>query len=60
MFAMTTQMAAEAIKAQDAHNAKEAGHRRNGSGTWSHEAYVDPTYNEIYCKHCEEYLGNAN
>lgn len=59
MFAMTTAMATEINETAAARRAEIAGHRRNGEGTWSHEEYVDPTYGEKYCLHCEEYLGKA-
>jgi len=57
MFAMTAAQAQTAQESINARQATYAGHHANG--TFAHEAYVDPTYNEKYCKHCEEYLGKA-
>lgn len=55
MFAMTTAQAQTAAESAAARAATYKGHAAAGG----HEAYVDPTYNEKYCIHCEEYLGKA-
>lgn len=57
MFARTEAMAKEAADIVATREAQFAGHRRNGG--WEHEAYVDPAYNQKFCLHCEEYLGEA-
>lgn len=53
--------AAQAKNMQEAREADAANHKAHYPdypfGQYTHEAYLDPNFNEYFCRHCEKFMG---